>query len=385
MKKGFTLIELLAVIVILAIISLIAVPIVVNIINDSKTSSDEQTVELYLDTVKKTITKKQLSNSNFNPDKCKILSNGDLDCYNDNNKIETLKVDMKGEQPEKGIIELKDNKFIYKNILLNGKYYYERGILVNDADNNNEISIGDKYTYKVNDTDKFFFYVLSFNDDSTVNLIMDRNICEDGTTNYEQDPKSNYCRYAWHRDVEDNNYGPDTAMTILYNATKKWNNVPEMIMDYRDEENKNSDTIGYIGIQTENGVTTITGKQNKTSDEQIIGNSNNPLKSRLPKKSEVNRAGCTGSKGSCPVWLMEYIHYYDVTNNVGIDKYSMNNNKSNNNNGYWLLASHDDRIMFARAIRFYGNVHSYNFLQIRYTNQYGVRPVITVPITDLAN
>ena len=39
MKNGFTLIELLAVIVILAIITLIAVPIVLNIINDSKESS----------------------------------------------------------------------------------------------------------------------------------------------------------------------------------------------------------------------------------------------------------------------------------------------------------------------------------------------------------
>ena len=52
-RKGFTLIELLAVIVILAIIALIAVPIVINIISDFKKSSDEQTVELYLDTVKR--------------------------------------------------------------------------------------------------------------------------------------------------------------------------------------------------------------------------------------------------------------------------------------------------------------------------------------------
>ena len=57
MRRGFTLIELLAVIVILAIIALIAVPIVINIINDSKNSSDKQSVELYKDTVEKMITK----------------------------------------------------------------------------------------------------------------------------------------------------------------------------------------------------------------------------------------------------------------------------------------------------------------------------------------
>ena len=47
MKKGFTLIELLAVIVILAIIALIAVPIVINIIEDAKKSSQEESLKLY--------------------------------------------------------------------------------------------------------------------------------------------------------------------------------------------------------------------------------------------------------------------------------------------------------------------------------------------------
>ena len=47
MKKGFTLIELLAVIVILAIIALIAVPIVLNIINDAKKSSQEESIKMY--------------------------------------------------------------------------------------------------------------------------------------------------------------------------------------------------------------------------------------------------------------------------------------------------------------------------------------------------
>ena len=125
MKRGFTLIELLAVIVILAIIALIAVPVIVNIINDAKESSDEQSVELYLDAVKNSLTKKQLSNPSFNPDKCIIQDNNSLDCYKNTNKIETIQVDIKGRTPEKGIIEIEDNKYIYKNILLNGKYYYE--------------------------------------------------------------------------------------------------------------------------------------------------------------------------------------------------------------------------------------------------------------------
>ena len=44
MRRGFTLIELLAVIVILAIIALIAVPIVIHIIDDSKKSSEKESI-----------------------------------------------------------------------------------------------------------------------------------------------------------------------------------------------------------------------------------------------------------------------------------------------------------------------------------------------------
>lgn len=47
MKKGFTLVELLAVIVILGIIAIIAVPVIVNLISDSKNKlHDEQVYQI---------------------------------------------------------------------------------------------------------------------------------------------------------------------------------------------------------------------------------------------------------------------------------------------------------------------------------------------------
>ena len=401
MKKGFTLIELLAVIVILAIIALIAVPIIVNIINDSKTSSDEQTVELYLDTAVKTITKKQLSNSNFNPDICRIQSNGDLDCYNDNNKLETLKVDIEGEHPEKGTIELKDNKFIYKNILLNGKYYYERGILVDDADNNNKISIGDKYTYKVNDTDTFNFYVLSFNDDDTVNLIMDRNICENGTVDYANDPNNNYCKYAWYAPTYSNRSGPVTAMQVLYNATKDWKNVPDMDLSgdkkYNDEGHILNSNYGYGSLETiANGIK-ITAKDgqeikrdaNKTPVIPYDGGK--VLKSRMPREDEVTneKTKCGETIGSCEAFLVDNLPYVNTKGWYGItiDKYSINkNNGISNIDGYWLISSYtiaqynngDNAAYISKAgEERYNNTHNYL--------QYGIRPVITVPIYDLAS
>jgi len=47
MKKGFTLIELLAVIVVLAILALVVTPIVLNIVENAQTGSDERSLEQY--------------------------------------------------------------------------------------------------------------------------------------------------------------------------------------------------------------------------------------------------------------------------------------------------------------------------------------------------
>ena len=56
-KRAFTLIELLAVIVILAIIALIAVPIILNIIEDSKLSSQKRSIDNYAKAVEQAATR----------------------------------------------------------------------------------------------------------------------------------------------------------------------------------------------------------------------------------------------------------------------------------------------------------------------------------------
>ena len=393
MKKGFTLIELLAVIVILAIISLIAVPIVVNIINDTKKSSNEQSVELYIDTVKKMITKKQLSNPNFNPDSCNIKDNGDLECYKDNKKIDTLKVEMKGKIPKSGTILLNNNKIYYKNIFCENLYYHKNkkniksttkqpkyAELISDADNNNEVSIGDKYTYQVNKNDVFNFYVLSINSDNTVNLIMDRNICEDGTTNYTEE--NNYCRYAWNSNSSSNRFGPVTAMTNLANGTRNWCNVPNMNLSYDDSENNNIGSYGYMGVTIIDGVGYIT-KKDGTEKKLIIVEGNLPIKSRLAKYSEVNQAECTTSVESCPTWLVENLRYYGTNNN----KYSVNSKNIlgtdiYNIHSYLLLSSHSDDHSSARYVDCTGTVSG---TSVSNGSLSGIRPVITVPISDLGN
>ena len=81
-KSGFTLIELLAVIVILAIIALIAVPIILSIIDDAKKSSNDRSIELFIDNLQKKVATKNLY-EDFNPSICTV-ENSEVICGNVN-------------------------------------------------------------------------------------------------------------------------------------------------------------------------------------------------------------------------------------------------------------------------------------------------------------
>ena len=87
-RKGFTLIELLAVIVILAIIALIATPIVLNIIKDSKESSQLQSAQFYLNAVETAVAKKIMDDATFKPRSCEIQKDGNLKCDEKDVKVE---------------------------------------------------------------------------------------------------------------------------------------------------------------------------------------------------------------------------------------------------------------------------------------------------------
>ena len=101
-KKGFTLIELLAVIVILAVIALIAVPIVLNIINNSKDSSYVRSAELYAHSLENNISSQQTINSSFNPSSCTANSDGTALCDG-----VTLEIVTKNTSPKSGTIKIK--------------------------------------------------------------------------------------------------------------------------------------------------------------------------------------------------------------------------------------------------------------------------------------
>ena len=390
-KRGFTLIELLAVIVILAIIALIAVPVFLGIINNTKKSSDKEGVNLYTDTVEKAIQKKQMSDPNFMPDKCDIKRDGNLECFSGTTSLGTVKVSMKGTKPTSGTIYITEDDITYENIVLNGKTYYENKIatLVNDAVPTG-VSIGDKYTYKVNDTDTFNFYVLSVEGDK-VNLIMDRNICEDGTPTNE----NNQCAYAWYYEntniyYEKNSKGPLTAMTALANGTRNWTNIPNIDLMYDNKIDNiesgytGSANYGYNGMKIINGKGNIIEKDT-TIQTSISTNDNLPIKARLPKLSELSseKVGChvyksEADNGTCPTWLIENLANASWCKTC-TTKYTLSNGITNIY-GYWTLSSNLSASEHAYGIVSDGAV---GLSSSDNRETFGIRPVITVPLSDL--
>ena len=108
---------------VLTIISIIATPIVINIINESKEESELRSIELYINHVQKALTKKQMSDPNFNPDKCKIQNKGNLSCFINEQFLGTLNIEINGLIPTDGELVIKNNKIKYKYVIINNKTY----------------------------------------------------------------------------------------------------------------------------------------------------------------------------------------------------------------------------------------------------------------------
>ena len=210
---------------------------------------------------------------------------------------------------------------------------------------------GDIYTCKVNDTTSYNFYILN-TDGDYVNLMMNRNICDDGTLA----TSSNTCTTPWISKedyiklggtenewsggllVGNTTKGPVTAIAYLNQATSSWTNIPSLNETYTDEGGK------Y-------GTINLTGR------------------ARLPKKSELGPySDAVGFR-----FMYNYLKKFDtVTTGDNIEGIY----------GYWTLASIKEYTYYAWALCNNGTITR---ITPGTADSYGVRPVIKLLKSDLVN
>ena len=237
-NKGFTLIELLAIIVILAIIAVITVPIILNIIENSRRGAVKDSAYGYKDAINKWYVSRLSENPNYNiasgtysteifgdttegnkPDNNSYIEIENNNIINGCLQFDEYKVEItdgKINEAEKGTCEELETRMIintdnkgrlYYNTewINNNPVYFDPTNLENNCDENNS-------TGTISGCMKWYAY--SENADGTVNMILDHN-----TTS----------AVVWSGYREQNNYkGPREALYQLYEDTKDWNGVNKL-------------------------------------------------------------------------------------------------------------------------------------------------------------
>lgn len=127
MKKGFTLIELLAVFVVLAVIATITIPVVQNLMSNSKKEGALRSAELYINAVDQALIDKNLSDGSY------AVKNGDI-CLNED-CTQVIEIDLKNNKPESGYINIKYLTVSYVSDLKFNKYYISTLNISSTTDN----------------------------------------------------------------------------------------------------------------------------------------------------------------------------------------------------------------------------------------------------------
>lgn len=130
-NKGFTIVELLAVMVLLAFIALIAVPIIRNLINDSKAKTTSVNATKYIESVKLELTNRKLDNAKY-VSSCTVKGDktGTLLC-DDNTTIE---VEIEGKAPNSGQFYLDDMDVLSATLQFDEYNYFYTGDKVLEVD-----------------------------------------------------------------------------------------------------------------------------------------------------------------------------------------------------------------------------------------------------------
>ena len=369
MKKGFSLLELLAVIIILAIIALITTPIILSSIEEAEDSTNVLSGEFYLKALDKALSTSLMDGNSIDDGIYSVMENGDvclgelLDSNVCDNKI--LNVETTGVPPSSGKVSIQDGQIAYLDGILIDDYKistdFNRKVIESDnriickvPDNlttglirtkKGSYRSGDEYICEVKNGVSYRFFVLGENEfDSTkIDLILDRNINNDGTlTGKTVSSSQNGALYStsyWSACETSctNESGPLGAITFLKNATESWVNLPLIDETHTD--------IKYGEIQ-------------------IVG------RARLPKLSDAHKVGCKDyASKSCPLWMVNYTDTLNYTNKTTLEGMR----------GYWLIDS--TSVYNAWFMRIDGAL---DIKAINGQEGIGIRPIITVSKSNIS-
>ena len=186
----------------------------------------------------------------------------------------------------------------------------------------------------------------------------------------------------WYKNTADSRYGPQTAYTYLSKATEHWTNIPIIeSFNYEDEGYKPTQNIGYQSIITEKDnstgkyITTITPYSLDYGSPVKYEN----MRVRLPYINEITTntscklSGDSSASCSCPNWMVNYLY----VRRDWCSKYSNNVDSKRYNSGYFILSS--DSIIYVNLIINLG----YIYISNPHSEDYGLRPVITILKSDL--
>ena len=443
-SKGFTLIELLAIIVILAIIAVITVPIILDVIDNSKKGAAKDSAYGYKDAVNKFYVSELYNDHNFklNGDYT-ITDKGEL-----SDGTNTYPIPVSGNAPSGGSLTYENNVLKSGYILIDGyKVTIKNGEVttvekgsntstnetsnfggqvitdipetghtgvkaivyldptditaecdaekaaanVNENGSPTGIKTGCMKWYAFKEDDKTYTMLLDHNTTAEVSWIEQKDYEQTG--NQTVTPSEVGITYAsenmtnglpdgrpWESTFGISNRGPITLLNQLKNDTSNW-----------DESLKITDSKPYTAEWT--------GSNNYYTGNQKYTINYSGYKARILSAEEVNEITGKGtnallnivsgyldnncsSSGTCSVGTNNYGWVFDYTGD-GSDScvlYGCNAGNNFDTAGYWTMSPYVKYTGYAFTVHFYNNLASN---AVRGGIKNGVRPVIKVSKSKL--
>lgn len=319
---------------------------------------------------------KVIEENDSNIKECKIEKNGNLLC---DDYIE-IKTNLSNKSTYGGLITLNNKKIIDVEFYINDDMFIKNSKnklelvhkfceAVTDSATGNipkgEYIPGDEYICEVKKGTKYTFFVLSINEDNTINLILDRNIYYNkllntsnlsSSKNGANKKEKGLIRWGGYSN------GPFNVMDYVYYATKNWNYVPNIHVDYNTLLNNDGDDFIYLGIKTIGNITAI--MKHDGTPAKVLNNRGGyeDLKARLPYKEELSNFNNDN------LWMYNYLSNSNKVKGNGLQNID-------GIYGYWTLSQSSGNPYQVWWLDYNGTVtKKYGAA----TSYYGVRPVITI-------